>query len=99
MPEHGAYLVDSLIDSNEMMKDWECMTDLLIEDPGPGEESLDYRQEASLIELMTCCIKQAATGESPIEREPARKVTVKFSFKSASCKQNYTCVNLQFYFF
>ncbi|EFX88480.1 putative stromalin antigen protein, SA-D [Daphnia pulex] len=73
--EHGAYLVDSLIDSNEMMKDWECMTDFLMEDPGPGEESLDDEQETSLIELMTCCIKQAATGESPVGRKPARKVT------------------------
>lgn len=32
--EHGAYLVDSLIESNDMMKDWECMTDLLLEEPG-----------------------------------------------------------------
>ena len=72
--EHGAYLVDSLIDSNEMMKDWECMTDLLLEDPGPGEEPLDDRQETSLIELMTCCIKQAATVEPPVGRGPTRKV-------------------------
>ena len=36
--EHGAYLVDSLWDINEMMKDWECMTDLLLEEPGKGEE-------------------------------------------------------------
>lgn len=42
--EHGAYLVDSLIESNPMMKDWECMTDLLLEEPGPGEEALDNRQ-------------------------------------------------------
>ena len=50
--EHGAYLVDSLIDSNAMVKDWECMTDLLLEDPGPSEEALDNRQETSLIEIM-----------------------------------------------
>lgn len=50
--EHGAYLVDSLIDSNQMVKDWECMTDLLLEDPGPNEEALDNRQETSLIEIM-----------------------------------------------
>jgi cohesin complex subunit SA-1/2 len=99
MPEHGAYLVDSLIDSNEMMKDWECMTDLLMEDPGPGEESLDDEQETSLIELMTCCIKQAATGESPVGRKPARKVTGTLYFTRASCKQNNTCVNLDFFFF
>jgi len=72
--EHGAYLVDSLIDSNEMMKDWECMTDLLLEEPGLSEEKMDDRQETSLIELMVCCIKQAATGEAPVGRGPNRKV-------------------------
>ncbi|XP_050680856.1 cohesin subunit SA-1 isoform X2 [Leptidea sinapis] len=71
--EHGAYLVDSLIESNAMMKDWECMTDLLLEDPGPGEEALDNRQESSLIELMVCCVRQASTGEPPVGRGPARK--------------------------
>ncbi|RZF44789.1 hypothetical protein LSTR_LSTR000741 [Laodelphax striatellus] len=74
--EHGAYLVDSLIESNDMMKDWECMTDLLIEESGPTEEPLDDRQETSLIELMVCCVKQAATGEAPVGRGPNRKVAV-----------------------
>ncbi|XP_049874422.1 cohesin subunit SA-1 [Pectinophora gossypiella] len=71
--EHGAYLVDSLIESNPMMKDWECMTDLLLEEAGPGEEALDNRQESSLIELMVCCVRQASTGEPPVGRGPARK--------------------------
>lgn len=71
--EHGAYLVDSLIESNPMMKDWECMTDLLLEEPGPSEEQLDDRQETSLIEIMVCCVKQAATGEPPVGRGPNRK--------------------------
>lgn len=71
--EHGAYLVDSLIESNAMMKDWECMTDLLLEEPGPNEEPLDDRQETSLIEIMVCCVKQAATGEAPVGRGPNRK--------------------------
>lgn len=71
--EHGAYLVDSLVESNPMMKDWECMTDLLLEEAGPGEEALDNRQESSLIELMVCCVKQASTGEPPVGRGPARK--------------------------
>ncbi|RWS14082.1 cohesin subunit SA-1-like protein [Dinothrombium tinctorium] len=71
--EHGAYLVDSLIESHPMMKDWECMTDLLLEEPGPEEEALDDRQETSLIEIMVCCVKQAATGEPPIGRGPVRK--------------------------
>ncbi|XP_026325154.1 cohesin subunit SA-1 isoform X2 [Hyposmocoma kahamanoa] len=71
--EHGAYLVDSLVESNPMMKDWECMTDLLLEEAGPGEEALDNRQESSLIELMVCCVKQASTGEPPVGRGPARR--------------------------
>jgi len=36
--EHGAYLVDSLWEINPMTKDWECFTDLLLEEPGKGEE-------------------------------------------------------------
>ena len=71
--EHGSYLVDSLIESNPMMKDWECMTDLLIEEPGPTEEPLDNKQETSLIEIMVCCIRQAATGEPPVGRGNARQ--------------------------
>ena len=66
--EHGSYLVDSLIESNPMMKDWECITDLLIEEPGPNEEPLDDRQETNLIEIMVCCIRQAATGDPPVGR-------------------------------
>jgi len=66
--EHGSYLVDSLIESNPMMKDWECITDLLIEEPGPTEEPLDDRQETNLIEIMVCCIRQSATGEPPVGR-------------------------------
>ncbi|KAK7091059.1 hypothetical protein V1264_010775 [Littorina saxatilis] len=76
--EHAAYLVDSLWDINEMMKDWECITDLLLEEPGRGEEPLDDRQETSLIEIMVCCVRQAATGESPVGRGPNnRKLTAK----------------------
>ncbi|KAK4336680.1 hypothetical protein RND71_044106 [Anisodus tanguticus] len=75
--EHATYLVDSLIDSHLMMKDWECMTDLLLEEPGPDEETLENRQETSLIEIMTCCVKQSVTGEPPICRETGTKRTNK----------------------
>ncbi|XP_018561375.1 cohesin subunit SA-1 [Anoplophora glabripennis] len=81
--EHAAYLVDSLIESNNMMKDWECMTDLLLEEPGPHEEPLDNRQETSLIEIMVCCVKQAATGEAPVGRGPTRKVSSLREMKQA----------------
>uniref|UniRef100_A0AAR2LTA2 SCD domain-containing protein n=1 Tax=Pygocentrus nattereri TaxID=42514 RepID=A0AAR2LTA2_PYGNA len=37
--EHAAYLVDSLWDSSQdLLKDWECMTEVLLEEPVQGEE-------------------------------------------------------------
>ena len=63
VPGCGDLLVDSLIDQNEIMKDWKCMTDLLLQTVGHQEKTLDNHQENSLIELMVCCIKQTATGE------------------------------------
>lgn len=72
--EHGAYLVDSFIDINPMVKDYECMTDLLLEEPGPNEEQLDNKQESTLIEIMVSSVKQCATGEPPVCRGSSRKV-------------------------
>ena len=80
-----------------MLKDWECMTSLLLDENVKDEDgacifmfavdcrdcmrsickysaffprwtALDDRQETSLIELMVCCVKQAATGEYPVGR-------------------------------
>lgn len=82
--EHGAYLVDSLVESNPMMKDWECMTDLLLEEPGPAEEPLDDKQETSLIEIMVCAVRQCATGEPPIGRGPTRKILSAKELKQVS---------------
>ena len=67
---YEAYLVDSLID-NPMVKDWECMTDLLVEECGPGEEDLDDSQETALIILMVASMKQVVMGEYPPGRGPA----------------------------
>lgn len=52
-----------------MLRDWEAMLDLLLEEPGRGEEPMDANQETSLIEIMVCCVRQAATGESPVGRQ------------------------------
>ena len=49
------------------------MTDLLLEEPGPREEDLDDKQETSLIEIMVCCIRQAATCEPPVGRGASGK--------------------------
>lgn len=82
--EHGAYLVDSFIDNNPMVKDWECMTDLLIEEPGPNEEQLDNKQESTLIEIMVSAVRQCSTGEPPVGRGTSRKMVrnVRFNFVS-----------------
>ncbi|XP_030838180.1 cohesin subunit SA-1 [Strongylocentrotus purpuratus] len=71
--EHAAYLVDSLWDINEMIRDWDCMTELLLEDPGRGEEALDDRQETALIEIMVSAVRQSALGHPPIGRGSAKK--------------------------
>ncbi len=39
--EHAAYLVDSMWEcAAEILKDWECMISLLLDEPLPGEEGL-----------------------------------------------------------
>lgn len=81
--EHGAYLVDSFIDNNPMVKDWECMTDLLLEEPGPNEEALDNKQESTLIEIMMSAAKQCSTGEPPVGRANTRKLVKKKIKKNA----------------
>ncbi len=66
-------------DIHPMLKDWECMTDLLLEDPLNPQDALDDVQERFIIEIMAACVKQAATGEYPIARrtQANRKLTAK----------------------
>lgn len=43
--EHAAYLVDSMWDcAAEILKDWECMISLLLDEPLPGEEGPTQRR-------------------------------------------------------
>ncbi|KAI5091958.1 cohesin subunit SA-1, partial [Silurus meridionalis] len=73
--EHAAYLVDSLWDSSqELLKDWDCMIELLLEEPGQGEEVLGDRHESALIELMVCTIRQAAEAHPPVGRGTGKRV-------------------------
>ncbi|XP_051554994.1 cohesin subunit SA-1a isoform X3 [Myxocyprinus asiaticus] len=73
--EHAAYLVDSLWESSqELLKDWECMTELLLEEPVQGEEVLSDRQEGALIELTVCTIRQAAEAHPPVGRGTGKRV-------------------------
>uniref|UniRef100_W5K784 Cohesin subunit SA n=1 Tax=Astyanax mexicanus TaxID=7994 RepID=W5K784_ASTMX len=73
--EHAAYLVDSLWDSSqELLKDWDCMIELLLEEPVQGEEVLGDRHESALIELMVCTIRQAAEAHPPVGRGTGKRV-------------------------
>ena len=46
--EHDANLVDSFIESKSMVKNWECMTDLLLEESFSAEKMLDNKHESTI---------------------------------------------------
>ncbi|XP_051881492.1 cohesin subunit SA-2-like isoform X2 [Pristis pectinata] len=72
---HSAYLVDSLWDSSAfLLKDWESMTALLLEDGVPGEEAFTNVQKKALVEIMLSSIRQAAEGLPPGGRCLGKKV-------------------------
>uniref|UniRef100_A0AAQ4PX38 SCD domain-containing protein n=1 Tax=Gasterosteus aculeatus aculeatus TaxID=481459 RepID=A0AAQ4PX38_GASAC len=73
--EHGAYLVDSLWEcGSELLKDWETMISLLLDEPAPGEEALTDRQETALVEIMLCVIRQACECHPPVGRGTGKRV-------------------------
>ncbi|KAH8375664.1 hypothetical protein KR200_006533, partial [Drosophila serrata] len=61
--EHAAYLVDSLIDSCDLIMDWKTMVDMLMEDE--VESRLNSTERSALIEILCRGVKQAITGEIP----------------------------------
>uniref|UniRef100_A0AAQ6AC56 Cohesin subunit SA n=1 Tax=Amphiprion ocellaris TaxID=80972 RepID=A0AAQ6AC56_AMPOC len=73
--EHGAYMVDSLWEcASELLKDWETMISLLLDEPMPGEEALTDRQETALVEIMLCAIRQACECHPPVGRGTGKRV-------------------------
>ncbi|XP_063045906.1 cohesin subunit SA-2 isoform X2 [Engraulis encrasicolus] len=73
--EHAAYLVDSMWEcAADLLKDWECMISLLLDEPLPGEEALTDRQETALIEILLCTIRQAAECHPPVGRGSGKRV-------------------------
>ncbi|KAK6027041.1 hypothetical protein OSTOST_06975, partial [Ostertagia ostertagi] len=64
--EHATYLVDALIDTNPMIKDWQTMVDLLLSDEVESSES-------QLIEVLVCSVRQAATGDLPVGRSVVKR--------------------------
>ncbi|CAI4227044.1 unnamed protein product [Auanema sp. JU1783] len=63
---HATYLVDALIDTNPIIKDWQTQVDLLL-----GDEM--EKMESQLIEVLVCSVRQAATGEAPVGRAIAKR--------------------------
>ncbi|NXN97423.1 STAG2 protein, partial [Rhinopomastus cyanomelas] len=73
--KHVAYLVDSLWDwAGRLLKDWECMTTLLLQNAAEDGEALSDAQEGVLIEIILATIREAAEGHPPVGRGAAKKV-------------------------
>nr|XP_061793062.1 cohesin subunit SA-1-like [Nerophis lumbriciformis] len=67
--EHATYLVDSLWGAaSSELKDWECMTNLLLQESGLMDE-----EEGVLIDLMICSIRRAVEATPPLGRISFKK--------------------------
>ncbi|KAH0624655.1 hypothetical protein JD844_032328 [Phrynosoma platyrhinos] len=72
---HVTYLVDSLWDwALNLLKSWECMTALLLENTDDHEGALSNAEESALIEIILATIREAAEGHPPVGRGGTRKV-------------------------
>ncbi|XP_054830772.1 cohesin subunit SA-2-like [Eublepharis macularius] len=72
---HVTYVVDSLWDwSMSLLKDWECMTALLLENADDQKEALSDAQESALIEIILATVREAVEGHPPVGRGGAKKI-------------------------
>ncbi|XP_015266465.1 PREDICTED: cohesin subunit SA-2-like [Gekko japonicus] len=72
---HVTYLVDSLWDwSMNLLKDWEGMTALLLENADDQKEALSDAQESALTEIILATVREAAEGHPPVGRGGAKKI-------------------------
>ncbi|XP_038013968.1 cohesin subunit SA-2-like isoform X2 [Motacilla alba alba] len=73
--KHVAYLVDSLWDwAGKFLKDWECMTTLLLKNAEEAGEALSDAQESALIEIILATVREAAEGHPPVGRGASKKI-------------------------
>ncbi|XP_069613970.1 cohesin subunit SA-2-like isoform X2 [Ranitomeya imitator] len=73
--DHMTYLVDSLWDCTPgFLKDWKCMTFILLQDSSEKRLGLSAIQENLLVELMLATVRQAVEGHPPVGRGAAKKV-------------------------
>ncbi|KAM9388296.1 cohesin subunit SA-2-like [Phaethornis superciliosus] len=73
--KHVAYLIDSLWDwAGTLLKDWECMTTLLLNSAEGDGEALSDAHESTLIEIIVGTVREAAEGHPPVGRGAAKKI-------------------------
>ncbi|NXE05670.1 STAG2 protein, partial [Lophotis ruficrista] len=73
--KHVAYLIDSLWDwAGKFLKDWECMTTLLLKNAEEDGEALSDAHESALIEIILATVREAAEGHPPVGRGGAKKI-------------------------
>ncbi|NXU70673.1 STAG2 protein, partial [Oreotrochilus melanogaster] len=73
--KHVAYLIDSLWDwAGTFLKDWECMTTLLLNSAEGDGEALSDAHENTLIEIILATVREAAEGHPPVGRGAAKKI-------------------------
>ncbi|NXF35713.1 STAG2 protein, partial [Nyctibius bracteatus] len=72
--KHVAYLIDSLWDwAGKFLKDWECMTTLLLKNAAEDGEALSDAHESALIEIILATVREAAEGHPPVGRGATKK--------------------------
>lgn len=76
-----AYIVDSLWEHTDLLKDWKTMTNLLLDTN--SHIDLEDEEETALIDLMCSACEQAANGTGP----PGRVVNKKLSQKDKKTHQ------------
>nr|XP_009664711.1 PREDICTED: cohesin subunit SA-2-like isoform X2 [Struthio camelus australis] len=73
--KHVTYLIDSLWDwAGKFLKDWECMTTLLLKNAEEDGEALSDAHESALIEIILATVREAAEGHPPVGRGAAKKI-------------------------
>ncbi|XP_065483314.1 cohesin subunit SA-2-like isoform X1 [Caloenas nicobarica] len=73
--KHVAYLIDSLWDwAGKFLKDWECMTTLLLRNSEEDGEALSDAHENVLIEIILATVREAAEGHPPVGRGATKKI-------------------------
>uniref|UniRef100_A0A4X2L9M1 Cohesin subunit SA n=1 Tax=Vombatus ursinus TaxID=29139 RepID=A0A4X2L9M1_VOMUR len=76
--KHVTYLVDSLWDWEDgLLRDWECLTNLLRDKPMRKEEAFTDAQESVLVEIIAAAVRQTAEGHPPVGRGGRKVLTAK----------------------